>query len=185
MLEQILTVARMESGQIKPKFEPLSLHELVADVLQDAKFEAAGKNIAINYEGVESVQVNGDPGMLRNAIFYTGQGGKIEVKLMTDGGNACLSVVDNGPGVPPDKVMYIFEPFYRADDSRGSATGGMGLGLAIVQNAIQLHRGAAILAQNVEPHGFAITFKFPMIPCSQQRSRPETPQVVEIASKPE
>jgi len=193
MLEQILTVARMESGQIKPKFERLSLNELVDDVLHDAKFEAAGKNIAINYEGVENLHMNGDPGMLRsaienvvrNAIFYTGQGGRIEVKLRAEGRNAFLSVIDNGPGVPPDKVMYIFEPFYRADDSRGSATGGMGLGLALVQNAIFMHKGSAILAQNVKPHGFEITFKFPMIPGSPAPNSPEVLRVVETASKPE
>jgi len=192
MLEQILTVARMESGQIKPKFETLSLSELVDDVLHDAKFEATGKNIAIHYDGVDNVQMNGDPGMLRsaienvvrNAIFYTGQGGKIEVKLTTEGRNAYLSVIDNGPGVPPDKVMYIFEPFYRADDSRGSATGGMGLGLAIVHNAVEMHKGAGIMARNVEPHGFEIMFRFPTIPGSQRGSA-EAQRVVETASKPE
>jgi len=193
MLEQILTVARLESGQIKPKFEPLSLSELVDDVLHDAKFEAAGKNVAIGYEGVENVQVNGDPGMLRsavenvvrNAIFYSGQGGRIEVKLTTDRGNARLSIRDNGPGVPPDKLLYIFEPFYRVDDSRGSATGGMGLGLAIVQNAISAHPGASIAAENLEPHGFEIKFKFPMIDGSPAPSSPEARRVVETASKTE
>ncbi len=172
MLERILTVARLESGQLKPRFERLSLNELIDDVLYDARFEAAATNATITYSGVENnIQVNGDPGMLRsaienvvrNAIFYSSEGGRIEVKLAISGGNALLSVRDNGPGVPPDKLMFIFEPFYRVDDSRGTTTGGMGLGLAIVQSAIFAHPGAGIAAQNVEPHGFEITFKFAIL----------------------
>ena len=193
MLEKILTVARMESGQIKPKFEPLSLSDLVDDVLHDARFEAAATGATITYEGVENLQVNGDPGMLRsaienvvrNAIFYSGKGGKIDVTLATSGGNAWLTIRDNGPGIPPDKIMFIFDPFYRADDSRGSNTGGMGLGLAIVQNAVFAHPGAAISAKNVQPHGFEIMFKFSLLPGTRPPSGPEGQRVVQGAGKQE
>lgn len=193
MLEQILTVARLESGQIKPRFEPLVLNDMIDDVLHDAKFEAAATHATITYEGVENIRVNGDPGMLRsaienvvrNAIFYSGEGGKIEVKLTTMGKGAQLAVRDNGPGVPPEKMPLIFEPFYRVDDARGSATGGMGLGLAIVQNAILAHPGAAFAAQNVEPHGFEIRLKFNMLPGSGTSGGPEAPRAVQAASKQE
>ena len=193
MLEQILTVARLESGQIKPKFEPLSLNDLVDGVLDDAKFEAAATNATVSYEGVENIQVSGDPGMLRsaienvvrNAIFYSGQGGKIDVRLEVISNAAFLSVRDNGPGVPPDKMMFIYEPFFRADDSRGTATGGMGLGLAIVHNAIFAHPGAGIAAHNVEPHGFEIQLKFQMLPGSGARSSGEARRVAQITGKPE
>ncbi len=193
MLEQILTVARLESGQIKPKFEPLVLNDLIDDVLHDAKFEAAATNATITYEGVENVRVNGDPGMLRsaienvvrNAIFYSGQGGKIEVKLTTIGKNAFLAVRDNGPGVPPEKMNLIFEPFFRVDDSRGSATGGMGLGLALVHNAVLTHPGAAIAAQNVQPHGFEIKLEFAMLPGSPASGNEEARRMAQTVSKPE
>ncbi len=74
--------------------------------------------------------------VVRNAIFYSGEGGKIEVWLAAGDGAASVTVHDNGPGVPEDKMQLIFEPFYRVDDSRGTTTGGMGLGLAIANNAI-------------------------------------------------
>jgi two-component system sensor histidine kinase CpxA len=193
MLEQILTVARLESGQIKPKFEPLLLNDLIDDVLHDAKFEAAATHATITYEGVENIRVNGDPGMLRsaienvvrNAIFYSGEGGKIEVKLTTAGKSAFLAVRDNGPGVPPEKMPLIFEPFFRVDDSRGSATGGMGLGLALVQNAMHAHPGAVIGVQNVQPHGFEIKLKFNMLAGSGTSGGADAPRAVQAASEPE
>ena len=92
MLERILTVARLESGQQKPKFEPLSLNDVMDDVLHDATFEAAATEATINYQNSGEIKVNGDAALLRsavenivrNAVFYSGQGGKIDVSLETD-----------------------------------------------------------------------------------------------------
>ena len=89
MLEQILAVARLESGQQQPKFEQLALNEIIDDVLHDAKFEAAATGAEITYRPGADIKVNGDPGLLRsaienvvrNAIFYSGEDGKIEVRL--------------------------------------------------------------------------------------------------------
>jgi len=171
MLESILAVARLESGQYKPKLEQVSLCEIVDEVLEDARFEAAGTNTGITYEGPEvAVRVNGDPGLLRsaienivrNAIFYSGEGGAIDVRLASTGSVARLNVRDNGPGVPEDKLKLIFNPFYRVDDARGTATGGMGLGLAIVRNAMAVH-GGSVSARNVSPHGLEITLEIPVI----------------------
>ena len=192
MLERILSVARLESGQHKPQFEPLSLNDLVDDVVHDAKFEAAGTSATISYECTEDIQVNGDPGLLRsavenivrNAIFYSGESGNIEVQLSTSDGTALLTVRDNGPGVPDDKMTLIFNPFYRVDDSRGTTTGGMGLGLAIVRNAIHAH-GGGIIAQNIQPHGLEIKLKIPVLPGPPVIGNADARRVVQTASKPE
>jgi len=210
MLEQILTVARLESGQIKPRFQQLSLNALLENVLHDARFEAAATSTTVTCAAAENdIQVTADPGLLRsaienvvrNAIFYSGEGGRVEVELTAsvnmamekssaaqevltgsagaalgdpeahgreptgNAGAALVTVRDNGPGVPPDKLALIFEPFYRVDASRGTTTGGMGLGLAIANNAIQAH-GGGIIARNVEPHGLEITLAIP------QRAQP-------------
>ncbi len=174
MLEQILTVARLESGQHKPRFEQLSLNDVVEDVLHDAKFEAAATGASITFHGDGDVQVNGDAGLLRsaienivrNAIFYSGQGGKIEVRLNKENGAALISVRDDGPGVPDNALPLLFKAFYRVDDSRETSTGGMGLGLAIVRNAVLAH-GGSVSAKNVVPHGLEITLKIPMARASE------------------
>ena len=192
MLERILTVARLESGQLKPTLEPFSLNDLLDDVLHDANFEAAATNATITYEGVENVRVNGDPGMLRsaienvvrNAIFYSGEGGKIEVELAANETSAAVTVRDNGPGVPEEKLKLIFDPFYRVDDSRGTTTGGMGLGLAIADNAMRAHDGG-IMAGNLQPHGLAVTLAMPRVPGQPVTGDADEQRMVQTASKPD
>jgi signal transduction histidine kinase len=169
MLERILTVARLESGQYKPRFESLSLNDVLDEVIDDARFEAAATDATINYAEDAIVNVNGDPGLLRsaienvvrNAIFYSGQSGKIDVRLRMEDGLAILSVRDDGKGVPEDALPLLFKPFYRADDSRGTTTGGMGLGLAIVRNAVAVH-GGTVSARNASPHGLEVELRLPV-----------------------
>ena len=176
MLERILTVARLESGQQKPKFEPVILNEIVGDVISDANFEAAATGVTIAYTMGSEIKLNGDSGMLhsaienvvRNAIFYTGKDGHISVLLFSGERGATLIVRDNGPGVPQEALPLLFKPFYRVDDSRGTTTGGMGLGLAIVRNAVAAH-GGTVTARNVSPHGLEVEIFLPMAPAPAGR----------------
>ncbi len=169
MLERILTVARLENGQYKPRFESLSLNEVFDEVLDDARFEAAATDATITCSEDVLVNINGDPGLLRsaienivrNALFYSGEGGKICVRLAVDDGHAVLTVRDNGKGVPEDALPLLFKPFFRVDDSRGTTTGGMGLGLAIVRNAVAVH-GGTVTARNVTPHGLEVELRLPI-----------------------
>ena len=180
MLERILTVARLESGQLQPKFAPVVLSDVIDDVLHDANFEAVatGATITCNHNG--GVQVTGDAGLLhsaienlvRNAMFYSGRHGKIEVQLSKLDGSAVITVRDNGPGVPENTLPLLFKPFYRVDDSRGTTTGGMGLGLAIVRNAVAIH-GGTVVARNVSPHGLEVELRLPMTPAPAGRRSSE------------
>ena len=189
MLEQILTVARLESGQHKPRFELLSLNEIVADVLHDANFEAAATNATIAFQADGDIQMNGDAGVLRsaienivrNAIFYSGQDGKVEVRLNRENSMALISVRDNGPGVPDNALPLLFKPFYRVDDSRGTTTGGMGLGLAIVRNAALAH-GGSVSAKNVVPHGLEVELRLPIPPASQPSRSSGVQRLVQTTS---
>jgi len=178
MLERILTVARLESGQQKPKFEELTLNEVIDDVLHDANFEATGVGATIEYQSSGELRVAGDAAWLhsaieniiRNAIFYSGKDGKIQVRLSVLNGMALITVRDNGPGVPENALPLLFKPFYRVDNSRGASTGGMGLGLAIVRNTVTAH-GGIISAQNVQPHGLEISFTLPLAPSTPPSKR--------------
>ncbi len=178
MLEQILTVARLESGQRKPNFEDVNLNDLMDDVLHDARFEAAATDATISYESNRQVTLKGDAGLLhsaienivRNAIFYSGKNGKIKVSLLSSESVAMIQVRDNGPGVPEEALPLLFKPFYRVDDSRGTTTGGMGLGLAIVRNAVAAH-GGRVSARNVSPHGLEVEILFPYGPIAPPNRR--------------
>ena len=171
MLERILTVARLESGQYKPKFEPINLKEIVDDVVEDARFEAAATTTTIGYQSGGDIKLNGDAGMLhsaienvvRNAMFYSGKEGRISVLLFSSERGAHVTVRDNGPGVPEDALPLLFKPFYRVDNSRGTTTGGMGLGLAIVRNSVAAH-GGTVTARNASPHGLEVEIFLPIAP---------------------
>ena len=184
MLERILTVARLESGQYKPKFEDFSLNEVLEEVLDDARFEAAASEAHINCTTDATVRVHGDPGLLRSAIenvvrnglFYSGQNGQIDVRLSLDNGQTTLTVRDNGPGVPEEALPLLFKPFYRVDGSRVTSTGGMGLGLAIVRNAVTAH-GGTVTARNISPHGLEVEFRLPVAGATAA-ARPSSTQLI-------
>jgi two-component system sensor histidine kinase CpxA len=189
MLERILTVARLESGQYKPRFESLSLNEVLDEVLDDARFEAAATDATITYTDDAIVSVTGDPGLLRsaienivrNALFYSGQGGNIDVRLRVEDSHAVLAVRDNGKGVPEEALPLLFKPFFRVDDSRGTTTGGMGLGLAIVRNAVAAH-GGTVVARNIVPHGLEVEFRLPITNATAP-TRPTTQLVAPLQGK--
>lgn len=168
MIGRILTLSRLESGQLKLTTTELDFNELVEDVLADARFEAARTGHSIEFSAETHAQVNANEELLRssienvvrNALYYTGGSEPIQVQLNFVDGMAILRVRDNGPGVPAQSLTSLFEPFYRVDDSRVTMTGGTGLGLAIAKRAILAHNGT-ITAENVHPHGLMIEIKLP------------------------
>lgn len=180
MLERILTVARLESGQLQPHFALIDLNDVIDDVLHDANFEAVATGATITYHGSGEIKVTGDAGLLhsavenlvRNAMFYSGRDGRIDVTLARLNDTAVITVRDNGPGVPEVAIPLLFKPFYRVDDSRGTTTGGMGLGLAIVRNAVAVHGGSSV-ARNVSPHGLEVELQLPVTPTPAGRRSSE------------
>ncbi len=170
MIEQILTVARLESGQFKPASEPLSLNQVVGEAVEDARFEASQSNVEIVYDenwpevtmaGEENMLRSAVENVLRNAIFYAGDNGSVELSVVLAHGVANISVRDNGPGVPEAALPKLFDPFYRVDDARGSTTGGSGLGLSIVSGAAKFHNGS-VRARNLQPHGLEVVIELPI-----------------------
>lgn len=170
MIEQILTVARLESGEIRRACEPFVLNEVVGEAVEDARFEASQSNVEIAYDdGWPQVTIHGEKNMLRsavenvlrNAIFYSGDAGRVQLSVAVKEGSATIFVRDNGPGVPDSALPKLFDPFYRVDDARVASTGGSGLGLSIVNAAAKVHNGA-VCACNLEPHGLEIRIELPI-----------------------
>jgi two-component system sensor histidine kinase CpxA len=166
LIGRILTLSRLESGQLKLTTSQVDLNELVEDVVADARFEAARTGHSIAFQSDVQVEVEANEELLRssienvvrNALYYTAGNEPINIRLSAENGQAVLRVRDNGPGVPPEALAKLFEAFYRVDDSRVTATGGTGLGLAIAKRAILAHDGA-ITARNVAPHGLEIEIR--------------------------
>ena len=154
----LIQVTRAEGDPSLHRPEEVQLDELVYEVVEDCRAEADTRHCRIAVEVGGPVVTRGDRELLRravenllhNAVRYTPQGSVVEVDLGVSGDVARLSVRDYGPGVPQEVLPKIFQPFFRVDDSRDNATGGVGLGLAIAYRAIGLHHGR-LWAENSQP----------------------------------
>ncbi len=98
--------------------------------------------------------------LLTNAVHYTPGGGRVTLRVRTDGASAILEVADTGTGIDPKDLPHIFERFYRADKARARASGGTGLGLAIVRSIVELHGGT--VSATSSPQGSTFTVRLPL-----------------------
>ncbi|HKH98285.1 MAG TPA: ATP-binding protein [Candidatus Sulfotelmatobacter sp.] len=181
LIGRILTLARLEDGEQHVPPTPVPLDELVQNVAEDAEFEAQARHSHVRTlipEGDWGVRGNASllhsavENVVRNAIRYTQERTSVEVELTSEDGpngpQAVLKVSDCGPGVPPDALEKLFQPFYRLDDARGRLTGGVGLGLAITERAVRFH-GGRVSAHNRAEGGLRVEIRLPLISGGQSR----------------
>lgn len=121
----------------------------------DIVFEQAGE---VRVEGYEKALRSSLENILRNAMQHSNGAGRVTASLRTEGGEAVISIVDEGGGVADGDLDSIFEPFYRASSRRDGS--GTGLGLAIAKRAIELNDGS-VRAANAEP-GLCVEIRLPL-----------------------
>ena len=146
LVDDMLLIARLDQGR-PLETRPVDLQVIAHDAAADARAVAPQREITLNGNG--PLVVTGDDtrlrqvlgNLVRNAIVHTPSSSPIEITLGSDQGLAHVSIVDHGPGLPPEARDRIFEPFYRADPSRSRDSGGAGLGLSIVNAVVAAHHG--------------------------------------------
>jgi heavy metal sensor kinase len=147
LVEDLLLMARMESQALDMPPEPVNLADVIRDVAPALHELAKRAGNHCQFRVPPSLWLGGYETLLfrlvfnlaENAIKYTPVHGTIEILLKEASGHAVLEVSDNGPGITPETQEHIFDRFYRGDPAREG--GGAGLGLALVQSIVQLHRG--------------------------------------------
>jgi signal transduction histidine kinase len=171
LVEELLDLARFESGQIVPEKLQFSLAELLQDVVLKMRGQSDSNYINIKYDPDPNLPFyNGDIGLIEraltniigNAIEHTPEKGTVDVDLSFDEGLYHISVLDSGSGIPEDNLPHIFERFYRVDKSRNRKTKSTGLGLAIAKEVVELH-GGFIEARNSDEGGAIFTITLPVI----------------------
>ncbi len=176
----LLTLARSDSGVMRPRLAELDLRELAADSIDRIRSQADAKSIAINLNAPLPTSVSCDPGLLGrliwnlldNAVKFTTPGGRVEVDVGSIDGTVVLDVSDTGPGIREGAESKIFERFQREDPSRGSIE-GTGLGLAIVKAIAEAHEGT--VAANTRPTGGArFRVKLPQATRHSESERAQT-----------
>jgi heavy metal sensor kinase len=169
MVEGLLAVSRLETGEAVLNVSQFDLAALVAATAEQIALLAEEKQVQVRCVTSEQVEVNGDRmrlqqvivNLLDNAIKYSPAGGEIVLSTRDSGREAVLEVDDSGPGIPEDALPHIFDRFFRADSVRTHSVNGTGLGLSIV-HSICLAHGGAVQAENRPGGGCRITVSLPL-----------------------
>jgi len=170
MIDNLVEITRLESGNVKLSTEKMNLTTLTESVLDEFKPTADEKNIRITYnKRVPSVTLTGDKDKLRtvisnlvgNAIKFTPDGSRVLISLKEGKRTIHFKVKDSGVGIPEEHQSRIFDKFYQADTSASREFGGMGLGLAICKEIIDLH-GGSIWAKSKPGKGSEFHFTIPV-----------------------
>ena len=166
LVEDMLSLTRLESEDFPLRVEPIEMNVLLNQILQEAKALSAGRHdISLKSDGPD---IHGSPEELRsafsnlvsNAVRYTPEGGSIELSWTQTKSGPQFAVRDTGIGIRPEHISRLTERFYRVDKSRSRETQGTGLGLAIVKHVLLRHH--ATLAIDSKPgQGTVFTVKFP------------------------
>ena len=162
IVEDIFTLARVDSGQMQANFTEIYLDELLADCVRKVRVLAEKRNVSLELSAPEEMPVRGDEQLLRrlfvnlldNAIKYNRADGKVSVTAEKTNQKYQITITDTGIGIPSDEQTRIFERFYRADKARSraaeTATSGAGLGLSIARWIAEIHRARIELVRSNE-----------------------------------
>jgi signal transduction histidine kinase len=173
LLSTLRRLDELDTGETRLNREPLNLRAFLTDVTDASRaaFTQAGLELRCD---AEPVVLSADPDQLRqvllnlldNARKFTPSGGRVEIRAVSDdrsasrqGGRVLISVVDSGPGIPPEERGLVFDRFYRAHGAEG--TEGAGLGLAIAKRIVEAHGGTIELATPAGG-GTAVTISLPL-----------------------
>jgi two-component system sensor histidine kinase CpxA len=168
LVTDLLSLARLESGQLSLQQTGIQLSELVQAVVNDADFEAGARQRGVRLQLDEDLRTHGDRALLRsaienvvrNGIRHTPEHTTVEVRLSRQGREAVIEVCDQGDGVPDEELQRMFEPFTRIAEARDRHSGGFGLGLSITGQVMAAH-GGRVEARNREQGGLCVRLYLP------------------------
>lgn len=160
LVNELLSFSKASLGSAQIKLQPVTLRALVEKAIDR---EAGDNAPRMKIEIADDLRVMAEPelllraiaNILRNAVRHAGQAGPVMISAASDANKVTLIIEDCGPGVPPEAIEKVFDPFYRVDASRARDTGGVGLGLAIVKTCVE-GCGGTVRCENRQPHGLRV-----------------------------
>jgi signal transduction histidine kinase/ActR/RegA family two-component response regulator len=181
IIDDLLDMSRIVAGTLKLTVEPVELISLTRAALDVVRPMAEARNIALTFsaDAAAADVVNGDPGrlqqvignLLANAIKFTPEGGRVDVSVTQVGSQMEVRIVDTGRGMSADFLPHVFERFRQADNSPSRQQGGLGLGLAIVRQLMELHGGTVHAASEGEGHGSTFLIRLPVLTADASAER--------------
>ncbi|HEX2254549.1 MAG TPA: ATP-binding protein [Thermoanaerobaculia bacterium] len=171
LVDDLLDVSRIDQGKINLRRETVDLAQVVERAVETCRpaFERRDHELTVTMTS-EPLPLHADPtrieqvidNLLTNAAKYTPEGGRVELAARRQGGDAVLTVTDNGIGIPLEMQDKIFNLFAQADQSLDRSGGGLGLGLALVQRLVQMHGGTVIAESEGNDRGSRFTVRLPL-----------------------
>jgi NO-binding membrane sensor protein with MHYT domain/CheY-like chemotaxis protein/two-component sensor histidine kinase len=175
LIDDLLDMSRIISGTVRLEVQPVDPSRIIEAALGTVHPAAAAKMITLRTDlgreaGVLPLEVRADPGrlqqvlwnLLANAVKFTPSGGSVQVLLGRDGNDAVVRVIDSGIGIAPDFLPYVFDRFRQQDASISRQHGGLGLGLSIAKQLVELH-GGTIAVDSAGAHaGTTFTVRLPL-----------------------
>ena len=171
LVDDLLDIARIDQGKISLKTEPISLQDAVTFAVETVQpaideaghclhLELGQEPIMLVADHARVTQIIGN--LVGNAAKYTPKGGEIRVTLREEGASAVLEVADNGIGIPQDQQSRIFGIFEQVDLGEGIKQDGLGVGLALVKQLVELHGGTIALKHSAPGEGSIFEVRFPI-----------------------
>jgi signal transduction histidine kinase len=180
LIEQLLELSRLESGELPLQREEIPLAPLVTQVLSEIEMARSDRGVAVESDLPNDLpSINADRervhqvlfNLVDNAVRFTPAGGAVTVSAHRHNGSVEVKVADTGVGIPPEHLPRLFERFYRADPARSRGDGGTGIGLAIARSVVEAH-GGHIRAESELGRGSVFTFDLPVAPAAKNRREP-------------
>jgi signal transduction histidine kinase len=181
LVTDLLDMSRILSGKMRLDVQRMDLGAAVEAAVDSILPAAAAKGVRIKVAIEQLADVYGDAGrlqqvvwnLLSNAVKFTPEGGRVEVTLAKSNGHVEIRVNDNGAGIPPEFLPVIFDRFRQADSSASRAHGGLGIGLALVKQLVELHGGKVAASSGGEGKGATFIIQLPFARPSEDRDKPQ------------
>lgn len=173
LIEDILDLSRIVTGKLRLELQPVELVSVIEAAIDTVRPAIDARNIRLQFAlDPDAAIVIGDPNrlqqvvwnLLTNAAKFTPRGGRIQVWLRREASHVEITVADNGQGIDPALLPFVFDRFRQSDSSTTRSLGGLGLGLAIVKHLLELHGGTIHAASAGEGQGATFLVRIPVAP---------------------
>jgi len=180
ILDDLLDMSRIVRGTLSLDLRPTDLREVLTGAMETVQPAVMSKNIEFRVDVPSDVPfVHADPDRLRqvlwnllsNAVKFTDDGGAIRVAIVPEQSHVAIEIADNGRGIDPESLPFIFDRFRQGDGSTTRSHGGMGIGLAIVRHLMESHGGTVSAASEGSGRGSRFTIRLPVLVAAPHRGR--------------
>jgi PAS domain S-box-containing protein len=192
LVEDLMDNTRAMSGKLKLEVRPTDVAEVIEKAVEVVRPAAEARGVTLNIRlDRDAGQITGDPdrlqqvvwNLLSNAVKFTNEGGRVEVSLERVDPYVQIAVRDTGRGIRPEFMPYVFERYRQVDASAGRRAGGLGLGLALARQLVEMHGGEIMAESDGEGKGATFTVKLPVraVYTAETEGAPQAPETTPLA----